>query len=358
MGCVVCKRSSHTTGPIFPHNPSDPTLIKAEMSDFMDHCIKTIGILTSGGDAPGMNAAIRAVVRSAIHQGFCVVGIRRGYTGLLERDFYDMNLRSVSDTLQRGGTILYSSRCPEFKEHRNVSRAVDICREQGIDALVTIGGDGTFRGALDLCRQGLPCIGIPGTIDNDIDASDYSIGFDTALNTVLQMVDRVRDTSQSHDRCSVIEVMGRHAGHIALHAGIACGALAILVPEKEFSLERDIIPKMVSTLRSGKQHFIIMVAEGAGSAMDIAARIEKMTSIATTPVVLGHVQRGGVPTAQERVIASAMGHQAVCLLAQNKAKRVVVCRDGKVTDLDIEEALAMRKGIDEHLLQIADEISI
>lgn len=328
------------------------------MSDLMDNRIKTIGILTSGGDAPGMNAAIRAVVRTAINKGISVVGIRRGYTGLLERDFYDMTLRSVSDILQRGGTILYSSRCPEFKEPRNVHRAVEICREQRIDALVTIGGDGTFRGALDLCRMGLPCIGIPATIDNDIAASEYTIGFDTAVNTVVQMVDRVRDTSQSHDRCSVIEVMGRHAGHIALHAGISCGALAILIPEKPFSLERDVIPKMVATLRSGKQHFIIMVAEGAGSAVDIAERIEKMTSLATTAVVLGHVQRGGTPTAQERVIASSMGNHAVALLEQNLAKRVVIFREGKVCDMDFEEALAMKKSIDEKLLIAADEISI
>ncbi|MEG1849616.1 MAG: ATP-dependent 6-phosphofructokinase, partial [Oscillospiraceae bacterium] len=302
---------------------------------------KTIGVLTSGGDAPGMNAVVRAVVRTGINHGFQMVGIRRGYTGLLENDIFDMNLRSVSDILQRGGTMLYSSRCPEFKEERNIQRAVEVCKKANIDALIVIGGDGTFRGALSLCRNGLSCIGIPATIDNDISSSDYTVGFDTAVNTVVQMVDRVRDTSQSHDRCSVIEVMGRYAGHIALYAGIACGALAILVPEIEYNLERDVIAKMVSTLRSGKQNFIVMLAEGVGSAPVIAKEIERLTGIQTTPVVLGHVQRGGSPTARERVEASVMGHHAVELIEQGIGKRVVVVRDGKVIDLDIEEALAM-----------------
>lgn len=319
---------------------------------------RKIGVLTSGGDAPGMNAAVRAVVRMGINRGFAVVGVRRGYSGLLAADFVDMNLRSVSEVLQRGGTILYSSRCPEFSELRNIKKAVEVCKNEGIEWLVTIGGDGTFRGALDLCREGLPCIGIPGTIDNDIASSDYTVGFDTAINTVVQMVDRVRDTSQSHDRCSVIEVMGRHAGHIALHAGIACGALAILVPEIEFSLEKDVVPKMVSTLRSGKQNFIIMVAEGVGHAPDIAEQIEALTGLETNAVVLGHVQRGGSPTAQERVIASQMGHHAVELIEQGIGKRVVVTRGGKVVDFDIEEALSMHKGIDMDLYRVANDISI
>ena len=319
---------------------------------------KTIGVLTSGGDAPGMNAAVRAVVRTGIKNGFSVVGIKRGYTGLLANDMDDMNLRSVSDIIQRGGTVLYSSRCPEFSEERNIKKAVEICKKAGIDALVTIGGDGTFRGALDLCRHGLPCIGIPGTIDNDIASSDYTIGFDTAVNTVVEMVDRVRDTSQSHDRCSVIEVMGRHAGHIALHAGIACGALAILVPEIEFSLEKDVVAKMVGSLRSGKQNFIVMVAEGVGKAPDIAEKIEKLTGINTNAVVLGHVQRGGTPTANERVIASMMGHHAVELIEQGIGKRVVVYRAGAVVDYDIEEALNMHKGIDMEMYRVANDISI
>ena len=319
---------------------------------------KTIGVLTSGGDAPGMNAAVRAVVRMGINRGFSVVGIRRGYSGLLANDMDDMDLRSVSDILQRGGTVLYSSRCPEFSEQRNIKKAVENCRKAGIDALVTIGGDGTFRGALDLCREGLPCIGLPGTIDNDISSSEYTIGFDTAVNTVVQMVDRVRDTSQSHDRCSVIEVMGRHAGHIALYAGIACGALAVLVPEIEFTIERDVVAKMVSSLRQGKQNFIVMVAEGVGHAPAIAEQIESLTGIDTNAVVLGYVQRGGSPTARERVIASQMGHLAVELIEQGIGKRVVVFRGGKVVDLDIEEALAMHKGIDMDLYRVANDISI
>ena len=319
---------------------------------------KTIGVLTSGGDAPGMNAAIRAVVRTGIKNGFSVVGIKHGYRGLLAKDIEDMSLRSVSDIIQRGGTALFSSRCPEFKEKRNLEKAVEICNKVGIDALVTIGGDGTFRGALELSRMGLPCIGIPATIDNDISSSEYTIGFDTAVNTVVQMVDRVRDTSQSHDRCSVIEVMGRHAGHIALHSGIACGALSILVPEIEFSLEKDVVAKMVGSLRSGKQHFIVMVAEGVGSAPDIAQKIQKLTGIKTNAVVLGHVQRGGTPTAQERVIASMMGHHAVELIGQGIGKRVVVYRAGKVVDYDIEEALAMHKTIDMDMYNMAIDISI
>ncbi|MBP0981839.1 MAG: 6-phosphofructokinase [Oscillospiraceae bacterium] len=319
---------------------------------------KTIGVLTSGGDAPGMNAAIRAVVRTGIKNGFSVVGIKHGYRGLLAKDIEDMSLRSVSDIIQRGGTALFSSRCPEFKEKRNLEKAVEICNKVGIDALVTIGGDGTFRGALELSRMGLPCIGIPATIDNDISSSEYTIGFDTAVNTVVQMVDRVRDTSQSHDRCSVIEVMGRHAGHIALHSGIACGALSILVPEIEFSLEKDVVAKMVGSLRSGKQHFIVMVAEGVGSAPDIAQKIQKLTGIKTNAVVLGHVQRGGTPTAQERVIASMMGHHAVELIGQGIGKRVVVYRGGKVVDYDIEEALAMHKTIDMDMYNMAIDISI
>lgn len=319
---------------------------------------RTIGILTSGGDAPGMNAVVRAVTRMSLNRGHSVVGIRRGYAGLLENDMDDLNLRSVSDILQRGGTMLYTSRAPQFHEERNIKKAVEICRQAGIDALVTIGGDGTFRGALELCRHGLSCIGIPGTIDNDIAASEYTIGYDTAVNTVVQMVDRVRDTSQSHQRCSVIEVMGRRSGHIALQAGIACGAIAVLVPEIEFSIERDVVAKMVTTLRSGKQHFIVVVAEGVGSAPDIARQIEELTGIDTTSVVLGYVQRGGSPTAMERVIASQMGHHAVELIEKGASKRVIVYQKGRVVDLDIEKALSMKKTIDMELYRVANDISI
>ena len=324
----------------------------------MDTKVKSIGVLTSGGDAPGMNAAVRAVTRTGINHGFQVVGIHRGYLGLLENDMEDLNLRSVSNIIQSGGTMLYSSRCPEFTQERNVIKAVNILREANIDYLVTIGGDGTFRGALDLCRHGMPCIGIPGTIDNDISSSEYTIGFDTAINTVVEMVDRVRDTSQSHNRCSVIEVMGRHAGHIALHSGIACGALAILVPEIEFSIERDVVAKMAATMHNGKQNFIIIVAEGVGHATDIAEQIEELTGIETNAVVLGHVQRGGSPTARERVVASTMGHHAVELIERNISKRVVIMQNGKVTDVDIEEALSMKKGLDMDLVRVANDISV
>jgi 6-phosphofructokinase 1 len=320
--------------------------------------IKTIGVLTSGGDAPGMNAAIRAVTRYGIIQGFRVVGIRRGYKGLLERDIQGLNLRTVSNILQQGGTMLYTSRCPEFMEHRCVVQAADICREEGIDALVTIGGDGTYRGALELSREGINCIGIPGTIDNDISSSDYTIGFDTAVNTVVQMVDRVRDTARSHDRCSVVEVMGRHAGYIAVEAGIACGALCVLVPEIPYDLQHDVVERMMEALNNGKQHFIIMVAEGAGHAPEIATQIREMTRIETNHVVLGYVQRGGSPTSMDRVMASRMGYHAVDLIAAGQRNRVVGRQHGEVVDFDIAEGLAMKKTIDMSMIRVADSISI
>ncbi|MCI8492762.1 MULTISPECIES: 6-phosphofructokinase [Anaerotruncus] len=324
---------------------------------------KTIGVLSSGGDAPGMNAAIRSVVRTALNRNIRVLGIRRGYSGLLARDMFEMNLRSVSDTLHRGGTILYSARCPEFRDDKGVERGKEVCREMGIDGLVVIGGDGSFRGARDLSLKGIPCIGIPGTIDNDIASSDYTVGFDTAVNTVMDMVDKLRDTSQSHDRCSIVEVMGRHCGDIALHAGIACGAVAILVPEVPFSIDA-IIEKMQRTLRTGKKHFIIIVAEGVtsvggvGTVHDIAEEIEARTGVESRATVLGHVQRGGAPSARERVLASEMGYHAVELLEQGIGNRVVVNHDNKIVDYDILEALQMKKQFDRHLYDIADAISI
>lgn len=320
--------------------------------------IKTIGILTSGGDAPGMNAAIRAVVRSAIFKGLKVVGIRHGYSGLIEHDMYEMNLRSVCDIIQRGGTMLYSSRCPEFKEDKYQEIAINNCKAMGIDGLIVIGGDGTFRGALELSAKGLPCIAIPGTIDNDIAASDYTIGFDTAVNTVVEMVDRLRDTSQSHDRCSIVEVMGRTTGYIALHAGICCGATAILVPEIEFDLDKDVVAKMTRTLKTGKQHFIIIVAEGVGNTAEMGYYIEKRTGITTRISILGHVQRGGTPTARERVVASEMGYHAVELLKNGIGNRVVVYKNDKITDIDIIEGLNMKKTMDMNLYKVANEISI
>ena len=320
--------------------------------------IKTIGVLTSGGDAPGMNAAIRAVVRTAINKGMRVLGIRRGYSGLLTGDAFEMNLRSVSDIIQRGGTILYTARCPEFTTEEGQDRAVKMCKELGIDGLVAIGGDGSFRGARDLSVKGIPCIGIPGTIDNDIAATEYSIGFDTALNTVLQSVDRIRDTSQSHDRCSVVEVMGRGAGYIALHSGIACGALSVLVPEVPYDFQRDIVDKMKKTLKAGKQHFVIIVAEGVGHTQELTKRIEEATGITSRLTVLGYVQRGGVPTARERIMASRLGYRAVELLANGIGNRVVGLQRDEIVDYDIVEALKMVKHFDIDLYKMANVISL
>ena len=320
--------------------------------------IKTIGVLTSGGDAPGMNAAIRAVVRTAINEGMNVIGVRRGYAGLIASDIIPMQMRSVSDIINRGGTVLYTARCPEFVTEEGQSTAAENCRKLGIDGMVVIGGDGSFRGARQLCLHGIPTVAVPGTIDRDVSSSDYTIGFDTAINTVVEMVDRLRDTSQSHDRCTVVEVMGRNAGDIALHAGIACGALTILVPEVEYDFERDIIQKMRKTLKTGKHHFIIIVAEGVGNSAEITKRIEEETGITARLTVLGHVQRGGIPTARERINASRMGYHAVKLLANGISNRVVGVRDGHVVDYDILEGLEMEKKFDQELYEIANAISL
>jgi 6-phosphofructokinase 1 len=319
---------------------------------------KTIGVLTSGGDAPGMNAAIRAVVRAGINKGHRVVGIRRGYEGLLNGDMVEMNLRSVCDILQRGGTILYTARCEEFKTDEGLQKGVEMCHKLGIDGLVVIGGDGSFRGARNLSNAGIPCIGLPGTIDNDIASTEYTIGFDTAVNTVVENVDRLRDTSQSHDRCSVVEVMGRRAGYIALHAGVSCGAIATLIPERPFDIDQDVIARMRATLKTGKHHFIVVVAEGVGNSQEICKYIEEKTGIESRLTVLGHVQRGGTPTAMERVHASVMGYRAVELLEQGKGNRVVGIQNNRIVDYDINEALEMTKDIDEYLYKVAYEISI
>ena len=320
--------------------------------------VKTIGVLTSGGDAPGMNAAIRAVVRAGIGKGMRVLGIRRGYNGLINGDMVEMNLRSVSDILQKGGTVLYTARCAEFKEEAGIEKAKQTCVEVGLDGVVVIGGDGSFRGARDLSLRGIPCVGIPGTIDNDIASSDYTIGYDTAMNTVVENVDRLRDTSQSHDRCSVVEVMGRGAGHIAVNTGLACGAIAILIPEIPFDVDRDIVAKIKASQKTGKQHFIVMVAEGVGHSHELAKEIEEKTGVESRATVLGHIQRGGSPTLRDRVMASEMGYYAVQLLEKGIGNRVVVTKDGKVTDYDILEALSMKKSVDMNLLKIAQEIAL
>lgn len=319
--------------------------------------IKKIGVLTSGGDAPGMNAAVRAVVRTALSKGIEVVGIIGGYSGLINGEIIDFNLRSVSEIIHRGGTVLYSSRCPEFKTEEGIMKAVETCKKHGIEGIVTIGGDGTFRGARDLSLHGVPCVGIPATIDNDISSTDYTIGFDTAMNTVMEMVDRLRDTAQSHARCSVVEVMGRGAGYLALRTGIAVGAVAILVPEVEYNVD-EIVEKMMKTRETGKKHFIVVVAEGIGKVKDIAKEIEDKTGIETRATILGHVQRGGRPTVRDRVMASRMGYAAVELLVQGIGNRVISFTDNKIIDFDIYEALSMERKFDHELYDIAHEISI
>ena len=319
---------------------------------------KTIAVLTSGGGAPGMNAAVRAVARAALSKGIKVYGVRRGYNGLLNGDVFEMNLRSVSDILSKGGTVLYTARSPEFNTKEGVKKAADNCRKLGIDGVVVIGGDGSFRGARDLTGEGIPCIGVPGTIDNDISSSDYTIGFDTAMNTAMEMIDKIRDTAQSHDRCSVVEVMGRRCGDIALEVGIAIGASAILVPEVPYDLKKDVIDVLLKNRETGKKHFIIVVAEGIGGIDGIVKEIEAQTGIETRGTVLGHVQRGGSPTLRDRVVASRMGYRAVELLEEGQSNRVVVMKDNHIVDYDISEALAMKKQFNTKLFNIAHEISI
>ena len=319
--------------------------------------MKTIGVLTSGGDAPGMNAAVRAVVRTAISLGMTVKGVRRGYAGLIEEDIFDMDARSVSDVINRGGTLLYTARCPKFRTEEGVLQAVENCKKHGIEGLVVIGGDGSFRGALDLSRHGVPCVGVPGTIDNDIACTEYTIGFDTAMNTAMEMVDKIRDTAQSHERCSVIEVMGRHAGYIAVQTGIAVGATAIMVPEVPVSME-SIIRKIKTAHANGKKHFIVIVAEGIGGVEEIAKQIMAATGIDSRATVLGHVQRGGNPTLRDRLRATQMGYEAVQLLYQGKGNRVVAYQGSSVVDYDIEEALQMKKEFNQDMLKIALETAI
>lgn len=319
--------------------------------------MKTIGVLTSGGDAPGMNAAVRAVVRTAVYHGINVKGIRRGYNGLMEGDIIDLDSRAVSGIIQLGGTMLYSARSPKFKTEEGVKEAVENCKKHGIEGIVVIGGDGSFRGARDLSLAGIPCVGIPATIDNDISSTEYTIGFDTAMNTVIQMVDRLRDTCDSHERCSVVEVMGRHAGHIALRTAIGVGALAVMVPERENDLD-SVIEKIRETQRMGKKHFIVVVAEGVGGVTQMAEKIEAATGIETRGTILGHVQRGGSPTLRDRLIATQMGYEAVQLLKEGVGNRVVAYKLGKVVDYDIYEALNMTKELEDNLCLLADITAI
>lgn len=319
--------------------------------------MKTIGVLTSGGDAPGMNAAVRSVVRTAIALGMEVKGINRGYNGLIDDDIFDLDIRSVSDIIHRGGTVLYTARSPRFKTKEGVNLAVENCKKHGIEGIVVIGGDGSFRGAQELSLCGIPCVGIPGTIDNDIACTEYTIGFDTAMNTAMEMVDRLRDTSQSHDRCSVVEVMGRHAGYLALQCGIAVGATAILVPEVETKID-DVIDKIKKSQATNKKHFIIIVAEGVGDVEGIAKIIEFATGIETRATILGHVQRGGRPTVRDRVYATRFGYAAVQLLNKGIGNRVVGMSHGHIKDYDIYEALNMKKPFDMEMFEVANITSI
>ena len=319
--------------------------------------IKTIGVLTSGGDSPGMNAAIRAVTRSAIYNGISVKGIQYGYNGLIDDNVIDLNSRSVSDIIQMGGTFLFTARSPRFKTEEGMNAAINTCKKHNIEGIVVIGGDGSFRGARDLSLKGIPCIGIPGTIDNDISCSEYTIGFDTAMNTATEMVDKLRDTAESHDRCSVVEVMGRNAGWLALETGIAVGATAILVPEIEQKTE-EVLNKIKSAHASGKKHFIIVVAEGVGNVFSLAETIEKSTGITSRATVLGHVQRGGSPSSRDRILASLMGNAAVNLLKKGIGNRVIALNNSKIEDYDIYEALKKVKPFDFEGYRIANELSI
>ena len=320
--------------------------------------MKKIAVLTSGGDAPGMNAAVRAVVRTAINAGIEVYGVIRGYNGLIKDELVPLDLRSVSNILQQGGTKLFTARSPEFMTLEGQQKGAETCRKHGIDGVVVCGGDGSFRGAQKLSQQGINCICIPCTIDNDIGCCEYTIGYDTATNTVVDLVDKLRDTCASHDRCSVVEVMGRHAGWLALGAGIAAGATSIIVPEVPYDFQKDIVDRMNYTKSLGKHHFIVMVAEGIGDVDQLARDIEAATGVETRATVLGHVQRGGRPSARDRILASQMGYYAAHLLMEGKTERVVAVNNNTLMDYDIDEALAIKKPFKSKMFRMAEEINI
>ena len=334
------------------------TVDKEKYLDEIEDSIRTIGVLTSGGDAPGMNAAIRAVVRRALAKGLKVRGIRRGYHGLLKEEIIDMSARDVSDIIERGGTVLQTARCKTMRTEEGQQKAAAICKKYGIDGLVVIGGDGSFAGAQKLANLGVNTIGIPGTIDLDIACTDYTIGFDTAVNTAMEAIDKVRDTSTSHERCSVIEVMGRDAGFLALWCGIANGAEKILMPEEKDYDEKALIKDILENKKRGKKNYIIINAEGVGDSMNMAKRIEEATGMETRATILGHMQRGGSPTCKDRVYASIMGAKAVDLLLEGKTNRVVGYKHGEYVDFDIDEALGMTKGIPAYQYEIAKELAL
>ena len=329
----------------------------------MENKVKRIGVLTSGGDAPGMNAAVRAVVRTAVSHGIQCVGIRRGWNGLINSDFVQLDGSSVSHIINKGGTMLYTARSMEFMNPEGRAKALNTCKLLGLDGIVAIGGDGTFRGALALSRQAaeagshISVVGIPATIDNDIGCSHYTIGFDTACNTALEGIDKLRDTLQSHERCSVVEVMGRHAGYLALYVGIAVGATAVLIPEREVDFQEDVVEKIRRARLAGSTHYMVVVAEGAGSAFEIGKRIHDEVGIDPRVTVLGHIQRGGSPTARDRETASRMGYEAVLTLLSNRGNRIIATRDGHIVDLDMEEALAMTKQFQMDRYQVLEALT-
>jgi len=323
----------------------------------MENAVKRIGVLTSGGDAPGMNAAIRAVVRACMYRGIECVGIRRGYSGLISGDIERMGPSNVSHIINRGGTILYTARSDEFRTQAGQERAAATCKLLGLDGIVAIGGDGTFRGAEALSKHGISVVGIPATIDNDIVCTDYTIGFDTASNTAVDAIDRLRDTMQSHERCSVVEVMGRNAGHLALYVGLAVGATAVLMPEVPVDFEKDVVEKIRRARLSGKTHYMIVVAEGAGSAMQIGEQIQDALTLNPRVTILGNIQRGGTPSARDRVMATRMGYQAVEVLAAGLTNRVICSRNGAMVDVDIEEGLSMKRGLNPQQLEALEAMT-
>ncbi|MBQ2898925.1 MAG: 6-phosphofructokinase [Oscillospiraceae bacterium] len=323
----------------------------------MEKQVKRIGILTSGGDAPGMNAVIRSVVRSATTRGIECVGIRRGYSGLISGDVIRLDSDSVSRIINRGGTMLYTARCEEFMTEMGQSKAAATCKQFGLDGIVAVGGDGTFRGLLALSKHGVSVVGIPATIDNDISCTDYCLGYDTAANTAVEAIDRLRDTMQSHERCSVVEVMGHRAGHLALYVGLATSATAVLIPEKEFDFEKDVVENIIKARLGGRTHFMIIVAEGAGSAVEIGDKIREELALDTRVTILGHIQRGGSPSARDRVTAASMGYEAVKVLAEGKTNRVIRSVSGKFDNIDIAEALNMKKGLDQEQYEVLEGIT-
>lgn len=319
---------------------------------------RNIGVLTSGGDAPGMNAAIRAVVRAGSYYGFKMYGIRKGYQGLIKGEIDDLDNRSVSEKLQRGGTFLQTARSPVFATEEGVKQGLAMAKVFNLDAIIVIGGDGSFRGARELARMGMPVIGIPGTIDNDIACSDYTIGYDTAMNTAMEAIDKLRDTASSHERCSIIEVMGRRAGYIALNVGISCGAEVIIIPEIPHTIEHDIIKPLLEARNRGKTHYIVIISEGLGDSVELAHTIETMTGIESRTTILGHLQRGGSPSARDRQMASYMGIQAIECIRDERVNRIICYKSGCINDIDIEEALKAEKTIDKSELDRALILSI